>query len=65
MFQHWINVESYPVSQLYVNTLLAVKVTLITDGIKFGGLRVNSSYLLHLCDPEALILLAVRTSDYM
>jgi hypothetical protein len=33
MFQHWINAEIYPVSQLYVNTLLATKVTLITDGI--------------------------------
>jgi hypothetical protein len=33
MFQHWINAESYPVSQLYVNTLPATKITLITDGI--------------------------------
>jgi hypothetical protein len=33
MFQHWINAESYPVAQLCVNTLLATKVTLITDGI--------------------------------
>jgi hypothetical protein len=32
-FQHWINAESYPVAQLFVNTLLATKVTLITDGI--------------------------------
>jgi hypothetical protein len=31
MFQHWINAESYPVSQLCVNTLLATKVTLITS----------------------------------
>jgi hypothetical protein len=30
-----------PVSQLCVNTLLATKVTLITDGIQFGRLRVN------------------------
>jgi hypothetical protein len=37
----WINAESYPVSQLGVNTLLATKVTLITDGIWFGMLRVN------------------------
>jgi hypothetical protein len=28
-----INAESYPVAQLCVNTLLARKVTLITDGI--------------------------------
>jgi hypothetical protein len=28
-----INAESFPVSQLYVNTLPATKVTLITDGI--------------------------------
>jgi hypothetical protein len=28
------NAESYPVSQLCVNTLLAAKVTLITDGTK-------------------------------
>jgi hypothetical protein len=35
MFQNWFNAESYPVSQLYVNTLL------ITDGIQFGTLRVN------------------------
>jgi hypothetical protein len=27
------NAESYPVAQLCVNTLLAAKVTLITDGI--------------------------------
>jgi hypothetical protein len=33
MFQHWINAESYPVSQLCVNTLPATKVTLITDRI--------------------------------
>jgi hypothetical protein len=33
MFQHWINAESFPVSQLCVNTLLATQVTLITDGI--------------------------------
>ena len=33
MFQHWINAESFPVSQLCVNTLPATKVTLITDGI--------------------------------
>jgi hypothetical protein len=41
MFQHWINAESYPVAQLCVNTLLATKVTLITDGILFGRLRVK------------------------
>jgi hypothetical protein len=28
-----INTESYPVAQLCVNTLLATKVTVITDGI--------------------------------
>jgi hypothetical protein len=33
IFQHWINPESFPVSQLCVNTLPATKVTLITDGI--------------------------------
>jgi hypothetical protein len=33
VFQHSINVESYPVAQLCVNTLVATKVTLITDGI--------------------------------
>jgi hypothetical protein len=33
MFQHWINAESFPVSQFCVNTLLATKVTPITDGI--------------------------------
>jgi hypothetical protein len=33
MFQHWINAKSFPVSQLCVNTLLATKVTLITNGI--------------------------------
>jgi hypothetical protein len=34
MFQkHWIIAESYPVSQLYVNTLLATKITLNTNGI--------------------------------
>jgi hypothetical protein len=41
MFQHRINTESYPVAQLCVNTLLATKVTLITDGIYFGTLRVK------------------------
>jgi hypothetical protein len=29
------------VAQLCVNTLLATKVTLITDGIEFGTLRIN------------------------
>jgi hypothetical protein len=33
MFQNWINAESYPVSQLCVNTFPDTKVTLITDGI--------------------------------
>jgi hypothetical protein len=33
MFQHWINAENDPVARLCVNTLLATKVTLITDGI--------------------------------
>jgi hypothetical protein len=33
MFQRWMNAESYPVARLYANTLLATKVTLITDGI--------------------------------
>jgi hypothetical protein len=36
MFQHLINAESFPVSQLCVNTLpprFATKITLITDGI--------------------------------
>jgi hypothetical protein len=42
MFQHWINAESYPMSQLCVNTLSATKVNLITDGIQFGSLRVKS-----------------------
>jgi hypothetical protein len=41
MFQRWINAESFPVSQLRVNTLLATKVTLIANGIHFGSLRVN------------------------
>ena len=43
MFQHRINAESFHVSQLCVNTLPATKVTLITDGIKFGTLRVKSN----------------------
>jgi hypothetical protein len=34
---------SYPVAQLCVNTLLATKVILITDGIEFGTLRVKNS----------------------
>jgi hypothetical protein len=33
MFQHSINAESFPVSQLCVNTLAANKITLIKDGI--------------------------------
>jgi hypothetical protein len=33
MFRHWINAESFPVSQLCVNTLPTTKVTLIKDGI--------------------------------
>jgi hypothetical protein len=39
MFQDWINVERYTVSQLCVNTLPATKGTRITDGIYFGTLR--------------------------
>jgi hypothetical protein len=41
MFQHWINAESFLVAHLCVNTLLATKVTLITDGILFGTLWVK------------------------
>jgi hypothetical protein len=33
MFQHGINAEGFPVTQLCVNTLPGTKVTLITDGI--------------------------------
>jgi hypothetical protein len=33
VFQHWINTESYSVSQLCVDTLPATKVTLITNVI--------------------------------
>jgi hypothetical protein len=33
MFQHWINAESFCVSQLCVNSLPATKITLITDGV--------------------------------
>jgi hypothetical protein len=33
MFQRWINAESYPVAQMFVNTLPATKVTLVADGI--------------------------------
>jgi hypothetical protein len=32
-FKHWINAESFPVSELCVNTLPVTKITLITDGI--------------------------------
>jgi hypothetical protein len=45
MFQHWINTESFPVSQLSVNTLPAIKITLITNGIYFGSLSVNYDLL--------------------
>jgi hypothetical protein len=34
--------RNFPVSQLCVNTLPATKVTLVTDGIQFCSLRVNS-----------------------
>jgi hypothetical protein len=43
MFQHWINAESSPVPQLCVNTLPATNITLITDWIQLGSLRVNSA----------------------
>jgi hypothetical protein len=33
MFLHWINSESFPVSQLCVTILPATKITLITNGI--------------------------------
>jgi hypothetical protein len=36
-----MNAESFPVAQMCVNTLPATKVTLITDGIQFGSLRVK------------------------
>jgi hypothetical protein len=32
-FQHWINAESFPVSELCVNTLPATNITQITLGI--------------------------------
>jgi hypothetical protein len=41
MFQHRVIAECFPVSQLCVNTLPATKITLTTDGIKFGSLKVN------------------------
>jgi hypothetical protein len=39
MFQHWINTESYPVTQFCVNTLPAIKFTLITESdlIRYAG----------------------------
>jgi hypothetical protein len=45
-----INAESFPVAQLCVNTLLATKVTLITDGIYFGSLRVKTIVTLCILD---------------
>jgi hypothetical protein len=36
-----MNTETYPVAQLCVNILLAIKVTLITGGIRFGKLKVK------------------------
>jgi hypothetical protein len=41
MFQHWINAETYPVSQLCVNILPATNITLITNEIYFGTLWVK------------------------
>jgi hypothetical protein len=38
------------VSQLCVNTLPATKITLITDGIQFGSLRVKASRPREACD---------------
>jgi hypothetical protein len=37
-----INAESFPVSQLCVNTLPATNITLLTNGTKFGSLRVKA-----------------------
>jgi hypothetical protein len=42
--------ESFPVSQLCVNTLPATKITLITDGILFGSLRVKALLLVLMAD---------------
>jgi hypothetical protein len=57
MFQHWTSAESYPVAQLCVNTLLATKVTLITDGIWFGTLRVKQLYMFwaFLANPQEFL----------
>jgi hypothetical protein len=41
MFQHWINAEIYPVTQLCVNILPATKITPVTDGIWFGTIKVK------------------------
>jgi hypothetical protein len=45
MFQRWINAESFPVSQLCVNILLATKITLNTNAMDFGSLRVKTVFV--------------------
>jgi hypothetical protein len=49
MFQHWINAESFPVSQLCVNILPVTKITIITNGIEFGSQRINSALTRIFC----------------
>jgi hypothetical protein len=68
MFQHWINAESFPVSQLCVNTLPATKITLVRNGIQFGSLRVNILFRIMLqCAPGSsqwrfLVILSITKS---
>jgi hypothetical protein len=48
VFQHWLDAESIPGSQLCVNTLPATNISVITNGILFGSLRVNYSCPRHV-----------------
>jgi hypothetical protein len=52
MFQHWINAESFSLSQCCVNTLPATKVSLITNVIYFGSLRFKTQ--IPLCLPQGI-----------
>jgi hypothetical protein len=60
MFQYWINAESFPVSQLCVNTLSATKITLITDGIELGSLRVKLTHIIQFAQSRPNRLRNVR-----
>jgi hypothetical protein len=63
------NAESFPVSQLCVNTLPATKITLITNGIEFSSLRVKPTpldfHFLDIQNSTTWLISKVRSPSFL